>query len=166
MYTTTYDVPIRAAAEQFLPPWHWLWLKAQLIAESALDPDAVSPAGAQGIAQFMPATWADVRAALRFPSSASPFEPAYAIKGAAWYLGLLRRQWRSPRSEDDRRRLVQASYNAGLGNLVKAQKRAGGATAYAPIADRLHEITGADHARETRDYVARIERIQRELVGV
>ena len=166
MYTTTYDVSIRAASEQFLPQWHWLWLKAQLIAESALDPDAVSPAGAQGIAQFMPPTWGDVRAALRFPPSATPFEPAYTIKGAAWYLGLLRRQWRSPRSEDDRRKLVQASYNAGLGNLVKAQKRAGGAIAYAPVAERLHEITGADHARETRDYVARIERIQRELVGV
>jgi membrane-bound lytic murein transglycosylase F len=157
---------MRAAAEDFLPQWHWLWFKAQLIAESALDPAAVSNVGAQGIAQFMPPTWRDVRAALRFPETATPFDPAYAIKGAAWYLGLLRRQWRSPRSEDDRRRLVQASYNAGLGNLVKAQKRAGGATAYAPIAERLHEVTGADNARQTRDYVERIERIHRELVGL
>ncbi|MDC8013973.1 transglycosylase SLT domain-containing protein [Tahibacter soli] len=166
MYATLYDTPIRAAAEQYLPQWHWLWLKAQLIAESALDPAAVSPAGAQGIAQFMPPTWDDVRAALAFPAHTTPFDPAYAIKGAAWYLGLLRRQWRSPRAEDDRRRLVQASYNAGLGNVVKAQKRAGGATAYASIAARLHEVTGADHARETRAYVERIERIHRELVGV
>ena len=30
---------------------------AQIAAESGWDPDAVSPAGARGIAQFMPATW-------------------------------------------------------------------------------------------------------------
>ena len=139
--------------------------------ESRFRPDATGPVTrrgqrAQGIAQFMPPTWDDVRAALAFPAHATPFDPAYAIKGAAWYLGLLRRQWRSPRAEDDRRRLVQASYNAGLGNVVKAQKRAGGATAYESIAARLHDVTGADHARETRAYVDRIERIHRELVGV
>lgn len=161
-----YDLEIRSAAELYLPQWHWLWLKAQLVAESSLDANAVSNSGAQGIAGFMPATWDDVRSALRFPGGASPFEPRYAIRGAAWYLRLLRQQWRSPRPEEDRRRLVQAAYEAGLGNVVKAQRRAGDAVTYAAVIACLDGITGADGARETRDYVARIERIQQQLVGV
>jgi membrane-bound lytic murein transglycosylase F len=166
VYPRQYDREIGEAAALYLPQWHWLWLKAQLVAESSLDANAVSKAGAQGVAQFMPATWDDVRAALRFPAAASPFEPRYAIRGAAWYLRLLRQQWRSPRPEDDRRRLVHASYHAGLGNLVKAQRLAGGAVTYAAVIDCLDAVTGAPDASETRDYVVRIARIQQQLVGV
>ena len=85
------------------------------------------------------------------------------LAGLDTQMGTLRRQWRAERSEDDRRRLAQASYNAGLGNMLQAQILAKGAADYASIAAQLHRVTGADHAKETRDYVARIERIYNEL---
>ena len=54
--------------------------------ESRFDPNALSPAGAQGIAQFMPAT-----AKLRnLPDS---YNPAQAIERSAQYLGIMQRTY-------------------------------------------------------------------------
>jgi cell wall-associated NlpC family hydrolase len=46
---------VKAAAKEGFPA---ALLHAQLVQESGLNPHAVSPVGAQGIAQFMPDTWA------------------------------------------------------------------------------------------------------------
>jgi len=51
-----YRALLRKAAKQ-CPQVPVEVLAAQIAAESSWDPTAVSPAGAQGIAQFMPATW-------------------------------------------------------------------------------------------------------------
>ncbi|MDP5308543.1 lytic transglycosylase domain-containing protein [Paracoccus spongiarum] len=51
--------------------------------ESRFEPGAISPAGAQGIAQFMPGT-ADLY------DLDDPFNPALAIHKSAWYLAHLR----------------------------------------------------------------------------
>lgn len=67
--------------------------------ESLFDAVAVSPAGAQGIAQFMPATAA--RRGLR-----EPFNPAAAILAAADYLADLRRLFGNEG-------LAAAAYNSG-----------------------------------------------------
>jgi soluble lytic murein transglycosylase-like protein len=76
-------------------------LAAQLMAESGFDPGAVSPAGAQGIAQFMPATAASY--GLR-----DPFDPVAAIDAQAHLMSdLLRRFHAIP--------LALAAYNAGPG---------------------------------------------------
>src|SRR5262249_12311327 len=69
--------------------------------ESRFDPTAVSRAGAQGVAQFMPAT-----ATWRGPSN--PFDPLQAISHAAKPLPDLRREFRN-------RRLAAAAYTPGAG---------------------------------------------------
>jgi soluble lytic murein transglycosylase-like protein len=74
-------------------------LAAQLMAESNFDPFAVSPAGAQGIAQFMPSTAAAY--GLR-----DPFDPAAAIDAQAHLMSDLLRQLGDPQ-------LALAAYNAG-----------------------------------------------------
>jgi membrane-bound lytic murein transglycosylase F len=169
-WTDRYDRDIKASAGAFLAQF-WgldarLWWKAELCAESRLDPDAQSPAGAQGIAQIMPATWRDIVGRLGgFPPGATPFQPEHAIRGGAWYLSRLVLQWKSPRSDVDRRRLAQATYNAGLRNLLDAQKLAGGAADYGSIIAQLPAVTGEKNAAETRSYVERIERIYNELRG-
>ena len=71
------------------------------MAESNFNPNAVSPAGAQGIAQFMPATAASY--GLR-----DPFDPIASIAAQARMMGGLLRQFGSVQ-------LALAAYNAGPG---------------------------------------------------
>jgi peptidoglycan DL-endopeptidase CwlO len=61
-------------------------LAAQLEAESGFDPTSVSSAGALGIAQFMPGTWAGTWNPWR---GESPLDPSSAIQAQARYLGAL-----------------------------------------------------------------------------
>jgi hypothetical protein len=74
-------------------------LAAQLMAESNFDPFAVSPAGAEGIAQFMPGTAASY-------GLADPFNPVEAIDAQAHLMADLIHQFGSPE-------LALAAYNAG-----------------------------------------------------
>jgi membrane-bound lytic murein transglycosylase F len=152
---TQYDELIRAAVAQYLPDHDWRLLKAQYMAESRLDPNAVSPVGARGIAQFMPATWDEVSQELGYPSDASPFDADLAIPAGAYYMAKLLNSWSAPRPDLDRYCLALASYNAGFGHLLKAQKAAGGANDYASIIRALPQVTG-HHAAETTAYVKRI----------
>ncbi len=76
-------------------------LAAQLLAESNFDPFAVSPAGAQGIAQFMPSTAAAY-------GLDDPFDPVAAIDAQAHLMSDLVRQFGSAA-------LALAAYNAGPG---------------------------------------------------
>jgi hypothetical protein len=87
---------LRAAA-------HWnvsaALLAAQLMAESNFNPFASSPAGAQGIAQFLPSTAAAY-------GLADPFDPVAAMDAQAHLMSDLIRQLGSPQ-------LALAAYNAG-----------------------------------------------------
>ncbi|HEY2479965.1 MAG TPA: transglycosylase SLT domain-containing protein [Solirubrobacterales bacterium] len=74
-------------------------LAAQLMAESNFNPFAVSPAGAEGIAQFMPGTAASY-------GLADPFDPVEAIDAQAHLMSDLIHQFGSPE-------LALAAYNAG-----------------------------------------------------
>ncbi len=76
-------------------------LAAQLMAESNFNPFASSPAGAEGIAQFIPSTAAAY-------GLADPFDPVAAIEAQAHLMSDLLRQFGSPQ-------LALAAYNAGPG---------------------------------------------------
>lgn len=157
-----YDQEIERAQETFLPGVDWRLLKAQYYQESLLDPDAVSPVGAAGVAQFMPATWLEVSRELDMETM-SPHMAEPAIQAGAYYMAKLRRIWSAPRPEPDRHSLAMASYNAGAGNLIQAQKLCGGPNAYRRIAACLHQVTGRHH-RETLTYVERIWRYWTRMV--
>ncbi len=87
-------------------------LAALLRSESGFDPRAVSPAGARGIAQLMPATAAGL-------GVRDPFDPDQAIPAAARLLGGHLRAFGSVP-------LALAAYNAGPG----AVRRYGGVPPY------------------------------------
>lgn len=157
-----YDSEIRKAAKRYMPAVDWRLWKAQLYQESRLNPDAVSPVGARGLAQFMPATWDQIARELGY-GHVSPHVARPAIVAGAYYMGKLRGQWTAPRPEADRHSLAAASYNAGLGNLLAAQRRCDHASLYREIIACLPGVTG-DHAKETRTYVVRIWRWWRELL--
>ncbi len=94
---TQYREPIlRSAARWGVPP---ALMAGQLMAESGFDPNAGSPAGAQGIAQFMPSTAAAY-------GLTNPYDPIAAIDAQGRLMSDLLRQFGSPE-------LALAAYNAG-----------------------------------------------------
>ena len=89
--------------------------------ESGFDASAVSPAGAQGLMQFMPATARGL--------GVDPFDPASAVDGAARYLADLTRQFGSTE-------LGLAAYNAGPGTV----RRYGGIPPYTETQDYVRNV--------------------------
>jgi Transglycosylase SLT domain len=90
------------------------WLRAIAHTESGFAAGAVSPKGAQGVMQLMPATAREMHVR-------DPFSPAQSIDGGARYLGELLRRFGGDR------RLAAAAYNAGPGAVA----RYGGVPPYA-----------------------------------
>ena len=95
--------------------------------ESGFDASAVSPAGAQGLMQFMPATARGL--------GVDPFDPASAVDGAARYLAELTEQFGSTE-------LGLAAYNAGPGTV----SRYGGIPPYAETQDYVRTVTSKAEA--------------------
>lgn len=77
---------------------------SQIKLESDFDPNAVSPTGAEGMAQFEPYTWKDF-------GTGSPFNPSDAMAAYIKYMGALLKQ------ENGSVYAALEAYNAGPGNL-------------------------------------------------
>ncbi len=88
----------------------------QIQQESGFNPGAVSPAGAEGIAQFMPATAASM--------GVNPWDPRSALYGAARLMSSLNAQFGGNYA------MALAAYNAGPG-AVQAAISEGGSDWYA-----------------------------------
>ena len=114
-------------------------LKYLPIIESAINPVAVSRAGATGMWQFMPATGKlfDIEQNRYVDERRDPFKSTHAA--AQLFSSLYKRynDWT----------LVLAAYNCGSGNVNRAIKRSGGKTSYWEIWPYL--------PKETRSYVPR-----------
>ncbi len=153
LFPSNYDGEFKDALI-FLPPGtDWRLLKAQCYQESRLNPLAESPVGAMGLCQFMPGTWREATGANIGVENA--WNASSSIVAAAWYMNKLNRFWSAPRPQMDRWMLAQASYNAGAGHLVKAQKLCDGRNYYKEIVKCLPSVTG-HHSKETIGYVRNI----------
>ena len=113
----TYTAALQLAADS-CPGLPAPVLAAQLAAESGFDPTAQSPAGAKGIAQFLPSTWATWGRDADGDGSASPFDPLDAIAAqGALMCHLLRTatatDWGDPID------LALAGYHAGWGAVTR-----------------------------------------------
>lgn len=84
----------------------------QMNAESGMNPDAVSPKGATGVAQFMPGTAAD-------RGLTNPENPLASIRAGARYMADLTKRYGGDAEK------AQAAYNTGPGNVDKAVAAAG-----------------------------------------
>lgn len=99
-------------------------IAAQIEQESGWNPTAGSPAGAQGISQFMPSTWAavgkdyngDGKADVTDPHDAIPTQGQYMCDQLAQVDDLLAKGT----IKGDRIDLTLAAYNAGIGAVTKA----------------------------------------------
>ncbi|MBI3937150.1 MAG: transglycosylase SLT domain-containing protein [Betaproteobacteria bacterium] len=130
----------------------WRLVKAQIHAESDFDPQARSPVGALGLMQLMTA------ADLEDDSRRDADNPEEAIREGIKYLGRLWREWKAEQGLE-RWKFALASYNAGLGNILKAQAlaeaRGRPTDQWVELALVLPEVTGP-YAAETTGYVRRI----------
>jgi soluble lytic murein transglycosylase-like protein len=84
----------------------------QINQESGFNPNALSPSGAIGIAQFMPATARGL--------GIDPWNPVQALQGAAQLMSRFQDTFGGYA-------LALAAYNAGAGNIRSALHRCGGA---------------------------------------
>ena len=94
---------VRDAAQRFAVPASWIG--AVMAIESGGDVRALSSAGAMGLMQVMPATWADLR--VRHGLGDDPYDPHDNILAGAAYLRELYERYGSPG--------FLAAYNAGPG---------------------------------------------------
>jgi soluble lytic murein transglycosylase-like protein len=124
--TAAHDIErhITDAAQRFGLPPHWI--RAVIAVESGGDPRAVSRAGAMGLMQIMPETWAALRASHGL--GPDPFAPRDNLLAGAAYLRSLHDCFGAPG--------FLAAYNAGPARYLE------------------HVATGRPLPRETRDYVA------------
>ncbi len=91
-----------------IPPDYFV---RQIYAESGFDPNASSPAGAVGIAQFEPGTAAGL--------GINPYDPIQALSGAARLMASYAIQYNGDYAK------ALAAYNAGGGNLDYAVRTCG-----------------------------------------
>ena len=156
-----YDSSFRKWSAYYLPHLPWVWLKSQAYIESALNPSAVSPVGAKGIAQFMDYTWSDMQKILK--TTESQYNADLSIQAQAVYMRGLRKNWtRYGRNTCQIQDLALASYNAGLGSILKAQKESGEQVLWEDINKSLSKVTG-HHSKETIGYVERFWRVVKRL---
>lgn len=130
-------------------------LAAQLHAESAWRPDAVSPVGAQGLAQFMRATAADV--ARRYGGGPpNPFDPRWAMAAQSRYLRELHAAVAGAANPSERMAFSLAGYNGGARHVQR--RRALSATperCFNAACDINPGVSSASQ-RENRAYSRRI----------
>jgi soluble lytic murein transglycosylase-like protein len=133
------------------------FLIAQAVQESRFNPLAVSPAGAVGIAQFMLPTSNQMAKELKpklalFKDGFDRENPIQSIWAQVYYMNKLYGQWTTKRSNLGKLELAFASYNAGLGNILDAQKASKNLTYWNDIKIHLSKIT-EKYSLETISYV-------------
>lgn len=135
----TYDRLIYKACEEHMPPgWDWLILKALIKQESKFDPNAEN-AGAAGLMQFIAST-----AETMGLSANRRTDPELAVPAGAKYMHTLWDQWQAEKDgppDWDRTRFALASYNAGPGRVLSAQREAGDTDRYSKLKSHLPEHT-------------------------
>lgn len=126
-------------------------IAAQLEAESGFNPSAQSAAGAQGIAQFMPGTWAAHGRDGDGDGKADVLNPHDAIYSQGLYMcelaGLIEQDLSSGKVKGEQLALTLAAYNAGIGNVEQAHgvPATGETRQYVKrITDRMSYFTGSD----------------------
>lgn len=134
----------RAAGEARIDP---RLLRAVAQVESNWNPRAVSPVGARGIVQIMPATWNELLG--RYGGKNDPFDPEQSLRLGAHYLREIG-EYLSRQGVPLTVRRIAAAYNGGIGMVTRRYKE------------------GRDEVgwpTESRNYAAKVGRLVGSLGG-
>lgn len=155
-WTDDYDRHFRKYSKHYFGPnFSWHWFKAQGIAESGLKKNATSTAGAKGIMQILPSTFADI--VKKNPEIGAINDPKWNIAAGIFYDRQLYKKWQKKEiPRDERLSYTFASYNAGYTNILKAFNKTAKAKQSKPTTwKEIKDLTpGA-----TRAYVHRIKQL-------
>jgi len=165
-HVTRYDPYFSKYSKRFFGPgFDWNYFKAQAIAESHLNANAKSHVGAEGIMQIMPLTYHEIQkkySDLRGPSK----QPRWNIAAGIYYDRTIWKLFKAERPFKDRLYFMFGAYNAGKGNIIKAQKKATekglNPNLWDSIKKTLQNVTG-DFSHETLNYVDKIQNIKEVL---
>jgi membrane-bound lytic murein transglycosylase F len=153
---------VKYTKRYFGPAFDWRHFKAQAVAESRLEEAAKSRVGALGIMQIMPKTFKEI--ARKNPSiKGTRAQPRWNIAAGVYYNRQIWNTWQAERPFQDRLSFMFGSYNAGKGNIIKAQKVAKkkglNPNLWQCIEASLPAITGKN-SQETIVYVEKIRHIK------
>ena len=147
-----YDLFFKRWSNFYFPWEDHKWFVAQGIAESNLDPSAVSWCGAMGIMQIMPVTAKEL-------GVKNPWDPEESIQGGIKYDRTVDQFFKAICKTEERRKFMFAGYNAGMGNIQKAKKLAN-SNKWDDVSKSLCSVTGK-HCIETIGYVKRIHEFKK-----
>jgi membrane-bound lytic murein transglycosylase F len=116
-----YDQTFRKYSKRYFGVgYDWRIFKAQALAESEMNPNAKSWVGARGLMQLMPSTYKDIQS--RATGFGSIDDPEWNIAAGIMHDRSLWRRWERDSIATDRREFMFASYNAGEGTIMNAQR--------------------------------------------
>jgi soluble lytic murein transglycosylase-like protein len=116
-----YDATFRKYSKRYFGVgYDWRVFKAQAMAESEMNPDARSWVGARGLMQLMPSTFKEIQS--RSATFGSIDDPEWNIAAGIMHDRGLWRRWERDSIDVDRREFMFASYNAGEGTIMNAQR--------------------------------------------
>jgi membrane-bound lytic murein transglycosylase MltF len=163
---TRYDDLFRKYSKRFFGVgYDWRYFKAQGMAESNLDSAARSYVGARGIMQLMPSTFAQIQS--RRTEFGSIDHVEWNIAAGILHDRYLWQRWKDLGADEERRRFMFGSYNAGEGPILRARgmvrQRQLDAHAWASIEQVAPEVQRWRY-RETLGYVRKIQRNHQQLM--
>ena len=156
-----FDAAFRKYSKRFFgPAQDWREFKAQGLTESNLDTLARSYVGARGVMQLMPTTFHEVTS--RNPEIQRLIDdPEWNIAAGISYDRRLWLQWAQDSVSDHRREFMFASYNAGRGTLLMAQRMARAESLDHRAWPSIEQVAPQMRRwryRETLEYLRRIDR--------
>jgi soluble lytic murein transglycosylase-like protein len=154
-----FDETFRKYSKRFFSAaFDWKHFKAQGMAESNLRPDAHSHVGARGVMQLMPGTYAELKK--KAAELGEIDDPEWNIAAGIMYDRRMWESWDTINVDDERRRFMFASYNAGPGNIRRAARAAHAARMHPFVWRNIERIAPSVRrwrSRETIGYVKKIE---------
>jgi membrane-bound lytic murein transglycosylase F len=163
---TKYDQYFSKYTKRFFGPlFDWRLFKAQAVAESRLKAEAKSHVGALGVMQIMPRTFKEIQHKNPIIKGTRK-QPRWNIAAGIYYDRMLWKTFKAERPVQDRINFMFGAYNAGKGNILKAQKIAKSKklneNLWESIEAALPQVTGK-RSRETVGYVEKINTVKEVL---